>query len=112
MVFYYSCFNPTIDRWFNEQVRDRYSPEDCSPIHNIRLGIPPSLVIHGTKDRNCPFRHAKAFSEKMLQAGNRCELRALEGAGHIFVFDEKYRKEAAKTMKDFLTSLGYIPIPS
>ncbi|MFQ5636920.1 MAG: alpha/beta hydrolase, partial [bacterium] len=109
MVFYYSCFDPTIDRWFNEQVKDRYRPEDCSPIHKIRPGLPPSLVLHGTKDPNCPYWYAKTFSEKMTKAGNRCELHTLEGAGHVFVFDEKYRREASKAMKDFLASLGYLP---
>jgi len=109
MVFYYSCFDPTLDRWFVKQVKNRFPPEAVSPNHNIRPGLPPSLVLHGTEDRNCPFETAKVFSQRMTEAVNRCELHTLEGAGHVFVFDEKYSKEASKAMNDFLASLGYLP---
>jgi len=108
MIFYYSCFDPTIDKWFNAQVEDRYDPQECSPNHNIRPGLPPSLVVHGTNDRNCPFWTAEIFVEEMTKAGNRCELLALEGAGHVFIFDKKYKEERVKAVNDFLVSLGYL----
>jgi acetyl esterase len=109
MIFYYACFDTTLDQWFKGLLKGRLSPEDCSPVHNVRAGLAPSLVIHGTEDTVCPFRTAEAFCEKMTGAGNRCELRTLKGAEHRFQSEKKYREKATKMMNDFLVSLGYLP---
>jgi acetyl esterase/lipase len=107
-VLYYTCYDPTLDPWFVRQVESRFEPQFCSPNHNIRPGLPPSIVLHGTLDRNCPISTARLFYDEMVKAGNRCEFHPLEGAGHIFVMDPKYRGEAGKAARKFLISLGYI----
>jgi acetyl esterase/lipase len=108
MVFYYCCFDPTLDKWFVEKVSSKYNPKECSPNHNIRPDLPPSLVLHGTNDRMCPFWTAKVFVSKMKKAGNHCVFHVLKGAGHIFQLDEKYGKEARDAMNKFLQDLGYL----
>ncbi len=110
LILYYACYDPTLDPWFVSQVQSRVKPDDCSPIHNVRSGLPPSLLLHGTLDRNCPYYTAQQFHEEMTAAGNRCELMSLEGAGHIFVMDPAHRAAAGKRVRQFLASLGYIAL--
>ena len=35
-------------------------PKTISPFHNIRKGLPPSLILHGTADTTVPYSNAKA----------------------------------------------------
>lgn len=58
--------------------------EEISPFHHVRGGLPRTFVAHGTADRIVPFEHSRVFCERMRTAGNVCELRAYEGAGHGF----------------------------
>ncbi len=108
LVLYYTCFDPTLDSWFVKQVSPRLPATACSPSHNVRPGLPPTLAIHGTNDYNCPYYTAKEYCDKATAAGNRCELYSLPGAGHFFIFDPKFRSEAGKEMRRFLASLGYV----
>jgi alpha-L-fucosidase 2 len=55
---------------------------DASPINKIRRGLPPYLLIHGTKDDKVPFEQSVLFQEKMKAAGNTCDLIAIEGGAH------------------------------
>ncbi len=108
MIFVSSCFDPTLDNWFVKQVEKYYPAKSCSPIHNIRNGLPPSIVIHSTADNMCPFWTAQKFSEEMTKSGNKCKLVSIDGGGHFFVFDEQYREQLKNTMNDFLVSYGYM----
>jgi acetyl esterase/lipase len=55
---------------------------EASPVAHIRKGMPPYLLIHGTKDPQVPYALSVEMCEKMRAAGNRCELFTVEGAGH------------------------------
>lgn len=55
---------------------------DASPITQVRAGMPPYLLIHGTRDDKVPFDQSLKFQEKMRAAGNACELIAVEGGAH------------------------------
>jgi len=108
LIFSSSCFDPTLDSWFVKQVETRYPAKSVSPIHAVRSNLPPSLVIHGTEDRMCPFRTADKFAQSMSKAGNRCELYQLQGATHFYFFEKKYRDEAIQSEEKFLASLGFL----
>lgn len=108
MIFSSSCFDPTLDNWFVRQVRERFNPESCSPNHNVRPGMPPSLVIHGSDDKMCPFWTAESFTEQMQKAGNQCKLVPLEGAEHFYFLNDNYRAQANQTVEKFLISAGYL----
>jgi alpha-L-fucosidase 2 len=56
--------------------------QDASPINHIHGGLPPYLLIHGTKDVTVPFEQSPRFQEKMKAAGNVCDLIAIEGGAH------------------------------
>ena len=55
---------------------------DASPINQIRPGLPPYLLIHGTKDDKVPFEQSLRFQAKMKAASNTCDLIAIEGGAH------------------------------
>lgn len=108
MIFSSSCFDPTLDPWFVKQVETRYPAKSTSPIHVVRPNLPPSLVVHGTQDKMCPFWAAAKFAESMTKAGNRCELHRLQDAPHFYFLEKKYRVEAGEENERFLVSLGFL----
>ena len=73
--------------WIRQDLRNRNQNEnlvkEISPNYLIKKGLLPTLIIHGTNDRNVPFSSAKQFVDKMLLESNNIEFHALEGAGHF-----------------------------
>ena len=59
-------------------------PQEISPYHFVRAGLPPSILFHGTKDEAVPFPTVELFAKAMTAVGNRCELKAYEGQPHGF----------------------------
>ena len=55
---------------------------EASPGSHVRPGLPPYLLIHGTKDDKVPFEQSVQFQEKMKAAGNVCYLIVIEGGTH------------------------------
>ncbi len=86
-------------------------PREISPIHHVRAGLPPTLILHGRADTTVSFASAEAFAAAMKKAGNRCELAGYEGQPHGFFNTAKYDETLADADK-FLVSLGYLtPVP-
>jgi len=48
----------------------------------IRKGLPPFLLIHGTKDQQVNYQQSVAMQQRMKQAGNVCDLITVEGGPH------------------------------
>lgn len=105
------------ERMKSLRTRMGVEPETLSPFHNLRKGIVPTIIFHGTDDKTVPFSSAKAYYEKTKQLGNRCELVAYEGAGHGFFnhggSNNTYYSDTLMRLDAFLVSLGYLdPLPS
>jgi acetyl esterase/lipase len=87
-------------------------PESMSPYHNVRPGLPPTIVFHGEQDKTVPYRHARLFAGKMTGAGNRCELVGYPGQGHGFFNPGRDggspHRDTMRRMDDFLVSLGWL----
>jgi acetyl esterase/lipase len=83
-------------------------PQAISPIHHVRSGLPPTLILHGRADTTVPYVTAEAFCAEMKKAGNRCELVGYDGQPHGFFNAAKYDETLAEADR-FLTSLGYLP---
>ncbi|MGL4550366.1 MAG: sulfatase-like hydrolase/transferase [Gemmataceae bacterium] len=81
-------FNPALDL----SSRDGLKP--VSPLHHVRPGLPPTLVLHGTADKTVPFAQAEAFAKAMRDAKNVCEVEAFAGRGHGFFNSTAFRKGA------------------
>jgi acetyl esterase/lipase len=84
--------------------------QELSPAHNVRAGLPPTLIFHATGDTVTPFAGAKTFHEAMLKAGNRSELDINEGGAHGYLMrDMALFDDTMKTTDAFLKSLGLLP---
>jgi len=65
----------------------KVSPQQArafSPLHQVRPGMPPTVMFHGTDDRLVPIALARRFRRLMTDAGTECELVEFPGAGHGF----------------------------
>lgn len=109
----------TAEKFGDIKTRAEGRPEEISPVHFIRAGLPPSIIFHGTNDDAVPFSTATLFQQKMSEAGNRCELRAYEGQPHGFFNPGRGKGEpraeanrryhqTVEEMDAFLVSLGYL----
>lgn len=87
------------------------APEEISPVHHVRAGTPPTLILHGRADTTVPFTSAEAFATAMKKAGNRCDLVGFEGQPHGWFNGVGYDATLAE-MDKFLVSLGYLAAPS
>ena len=90
-------------------------PAEISPVHHIHAGTPATIIFHGKADATVPIATARAFRDRMLAAGNRCELIEYDGQPHgFFNFRPATMRLAMDTLKKtdaFLTSLGWISGP-
>jgi len=87
--------------------------KDVSLSHNIKSGIVPFLVFHGTADELIPLESVKRFCESMERAGNQCELVTFQDGLHrSFNYSESSSNESfdrAMTLAEkFLVSLDYL----
>lgn len=94
--------------WIRQGLRSRKQDEnlvkEISPNCLFKKGLPPTLIIHGTKDRNVPFSTAKEFVDKMKLEGNDIEFHPLEEAGH-FIWWGQFGKQVSGIRSKFLEKL-------
>lgn len=87
-------------------------PRELSPVHHVKPGTPPTLILHGKADTTVPYFTAEAFARAMKAAGNRCDLIGYEGQTHGFFNygrgDGRYYRETLAAADAFLVSLGYL----
>lgn len=108
-------FNPVIDNgpggFGYERIGDAYP--HFSPLHNIRKGAPPTLIMLGKEDHLIPVATAEYYKTVMERTGGRCDLVLYENAGHGFFNPNKehnntFYKETLQQTEQFLRSLNYI----
>ncbi len=54
----------------------------ASPVKYVSRGMPPFLLMHGSKDEDVPYEQSVEMCEKMKAAGARCDLITIPGAPH------------------------------
>lgn len=108
-------FNPVIDNgpggYGYERIGHAY--KDFSPLHNIKVGAPPTIIFLGTDDKLIPVETAEYYKKVMDKVKSRCDLLLYEGVGHGF-FNYKnfeYYKKTILEADKFLESLGYLKKP-
>lgn len=105
-------FNPALDLTaFPVPAHWRENATEISPLHLVREGAPPTLIMHGTADATVPFVQAEQFCDAMIARGNRCELVAYPGRSHGFFNQRSHADDFVDTllrMDQFLASLGYL----
>lgn len=101
-------FNPVLDVNVLSTGRKAKNPQGISPLGQVRPGLPPTIIFHGTADQTVPIEQSERFCAEMTKAGNTCKLVPFEGEKHGFF---NRGAAASKTMADatsFLDSLGYL----
>ena len=105
-------FNPVIDNgpggYGFERIGAAY--KNFSPLHNIKAGMPPTVIFLGTNDDLIPVETAKYFQKAMEKVKSKSVLHLYEGQKHGF-FNYKnfefYKKTVIET-DEFLQSIGYL----
>jgi acetyl esterase/lipase len=96
--------------WIRNGLKERNLDEslvkEISPNFLIKKNLPPTLIIHGTNDKNVPFPSAEEFVKKMTREGNSIEFHPLEGAGH-FIWYGRYSDQVSELRRKFIEKLGY-----
>lgn len=85
---------------------------ECSPIRQVRPGLPPILCVHGRADTVIPPAQTERFAAALKQAGNRCDLVLLADTPHAFLIpnykcSQEVVVNALRLQDTFLASLGY-----
>ncbi|MBN3519436.1 alpha/beta hydrolase [Algoriphagus lutimaris] len=105
-------FNPVIDNgpggYGYERIGETYS--SFSPLHNIRAGAPPTLLMLGTQDRLVPVITAEYYKLVMEKVGSICELKLYENQPHGFFNypNFEYYQKTLLAADEFLQTLGYL----
>lgn len=103
LVLYYPVIDTSEDGYGRAKIGKRW--RELSPAHQVKGGLPPTIVFHGTGDATTPFKGAKLFHTQMLKAGNHCQLIAHEGGRHgYFIFDLDLYADVMKQTEKFLRS--------
>jgi acetyl esterase len=105
-------FNPVFDNgpkgYGHRRVKARW--KEISPLHNLRKGVPPTIVFLGDRDRLIPVKTAETYKKKTEAVGGRCDLHVYAGQSHGF-FNKRNAPMYAKTVREmdkFLASLGWL----
>jgi acetyl esterase/lipase len=81
-------FNPVVDTtatgWIQGQRMLGRRDRELSPVHHVKKGAPPAMIVHGTADASVPFENAERFCRRMKEEGNTCKLIPYSGEGHGF----------------------------
>lgn len=107
LVLYFPVIDTSKDGYGQAKIGARW--KELSPAHNVRPGLPPTLVFHGTGDTTTPFKGAELFLAEMKKAGNRCELDVNQGGGHGYLMTTRalYEDTLAKTER-FMREVGMV----
>jgi len=107
-------FNPVIDNgpggYGFERIADEY--KNFSPLHNIKKGAPPTILLLGTKDALIPLQTIEYFKLVMNKVGSVCDLKLYKDQVHGFFNYANFinYKQTIEETDAFLQSLGLLKI--
>lgn len=112
-------YNPVLDTSDKGYGKNKFSGNELSlsPNHNLKKGLPPVLILHGTQDHTVPFANAHDFDAKMKQLKNDCSFIPVWGMDHGFFNGSYFRKSNGDAMfrfcmskvLSFLNDLSFLP---
>jgi acetyl esterase len=104
---------PAVDTSAGGEGNPKIGPrwKELSPVHNVRPGLPPTLIFNGSADTSTPLEASQRFRAAMLKAGNRCDIDVHEGGVHGYLMFERslFEDTLAKT-EAFLRDLKFLPM--
>lgn len=93
--------------WVAKHLKDKSMVREISPVHLVRKGLPPMLILHGTNDQSVPYNTAELFNEEMKKLGNDIEFHKLEGGPHAIWFDRRFSRTVSALRNEYLKKHGY-----
>ncbi len=105
-------FNPVFDNgpggYGYERIGEAY--RDFSPLHNLKKGVPPTLLLFGDEDQLVPVATIRYYQLVMEKIGSRCDVELYPGQKHAFFNynNREYYNKTVIAVDKFLESLGYI----
>ena len=108
LVLYFPVIDTSSEGYGQSKIGERW--RDLSPAHQVRKGLPPTILFHGSADTVTPLAGAQAFRDAMLESGNRCELVVHPGGKHGYLmFERDLFDRSMRQTESFLKSLGLMP---
>jgi len=109
-------FNPAVNV-DTERLSERFQGQAraLSPAHNVRWGLPPTIIFHGTDDTSVPISTVEDYSRRMLRAGNHCQLVRYDGQVHGFLNygrSQEMFRATVRSADEFLQRWGYLQGPA
>ncbi|EIP99633.1 prolyl oligopeptidase family protein [Opitutaceae bacterium TAV1] len=104
-------FNPVLDTTPTGFQTEKFGERAlaASPVHNVRPGMPPTIVFHGKADALVPCEQAERYAAAMEAAGNTCRLLTYEKQGHgFYIRKPRYYTQVIQEADRFLVSLGWL----
>jgi len=106
-ILWSACVNPVEkDSWFEKILGNEAKMEDCSPVHNLKTNVPPTIIFHGESDSTVKIETIYEFTKIMQEFGNKCELNVYKSQQHKH-WTENW-KDVYNKIEIFLEELGYI----
>ncbi len=105
LIMQSSSYDLSKNDWFRTVSRGR--PESVSLQHNVSAGLPPTLLIHGSRDHLAPLQEFTAFTDLIKATNPDTEVHLLSGVGHFFREGDA-SSQASALKEKFLHKLGYV----
>lgn len=99
-VVAYNPVTDTTDKDYRVRRIGEGREKEISPVHQIRSGVVPSLIFHGSADSSVSIENVEKFVSLMVKAGNDCELKSYEGREHGF-FNSQFFRPQTKSSADY-----------
>lgn len=108
LVLFFPVIDTSREGYGNAKIGERW--RELSPAHNVKPGMPPTLLFHGTGDTTTPFAGARLFADEMKRAGNVIQLDVNDGGIHGYLFGTRalFEDTLGKT-EAFLRQHGLCP---
>ena len=81
--------------------------EAVSPLHQVREGLPPMLLVHGSKDNAVDISSVRQFAEQANELGSRVAFYELAGAPHMIWRIPYFSRQVEKHRQEFIEKLGW-----
>lgn len=94
------------NKWITEQYENKEIAKEISPNHLLKKCPVKMLLIHGEKDKNCPYETATYFYNQMKALGNDIKLYSVKEAEH-YIWYGKHSTEVSKITNEFIRSLHF-----
>jgi acetyl esterase len=83
-----------------------------SPLHQLPEKMPAMIAFHGDADKTVPYSQAVALRDKLVAAGNVCELVTVPGGSHGFSTDlPEWKNKSRELIRAFLRERGLVAAP-